>query len=183
MVKLDATLVFCGKRRTGKTWALRNIMYLQREKFMGGIVISQTDELNKFWRQYVPKKYIYNKYDPEILQAVFRRQKKILNDVSKTDEEKEKEAPFFVLLDDVISDQRLKYDESLVETFVAGRHYKLQVLITTQYAKSITPVLRGNTDLIFCMKTLQQRQLEALWEDFGSFLTKDAFAAVMNAYS
>lgn len=182
-IKLDATLVFVGKRRTGKSWAMRNIMYLLREKFQGGIVISQTDELNKFWQQYVPKKYIFNKYDPEILQAVFRRQKKILNDINKTDEEKDRDAPFFVLLDDVISDQRLKYDESLIECFVAGRHYRLFLLITTQYAKAITPVLRGNTDYCFMMKCLQQRQLEALWEDFGSFLTKDAFAQMINAYT
>lgn len=182
-IKLDATLVFVGKRRTGKSWAMRNIMYLLKDKFQGGVVISQTDELNKFWRQYVPKKYIFNKYDPEILEAVFARQKKILNDINKTDEEKEKEAPFFILLDDVISDQRLKYDETLIECFVAGRHYKLFLLITTQYAKAITPVLRGNTDYCFMMKCLQQRQLEALWEDFGSFLTKDAFAQILNTYT
>ena len=106
-----------------------------------------------------------------------------MNDDEKTDEEKEEEARFFILLDDVISDQRLKYDEALMELFVAGRHYKLFVLITTQYAKAITPTLRGNTDYCFMMKTIQQRQLEALWEDFGSFLTKDAFAAVINQYT
>ena len=182
-MKIDATIVAVGKRRTGKTWVFRNIMYLFKDKFQSGLVISQTDELNKFWQQYVPKKFIFNKYDPEILQAVFRRQKKILNDVNKTDAEKDKEAPFFILLDDVISDQRLKYDEALMELFVAGRHYRLFVLITTQYAKAITPILRGNTDYCFMMKCIQQRQLEALWEDFGSFLTKDAFAQIVNAYT
>jgi hypothetical protein len=182
-MKIDATIVAVGKRRTGKTWVFRNIMYLFKDRFRAGLVISQTDELNKFWRQYVPRKYIHNKYDPEILQAVFRRQKKILNDVNKTDAEKDEEAPFFILLDDVISDQRLKYDEALMELFVAGRHYRLFVLITTQYAKAITPTLRGNTDYCFMMKCLQQRQLEALWEDFGSFLTKDAFAQIINAYT
>tara|TARA_B110000261_G_scaffold82268_1_gene94569 strand:+ start:10270 stop:11271 length:1002 start_codon:yes stop_codon:yes gene_type:complete len=183
LIKLDATIVAVGKRRTGKSWVFRNIMYHMRDKFQAGIVISQTDELNKFWRQYVPAKYIYNKYDPSILQAVFERQKKILNDQNRTDEEKEKEAPFFILLDDVVSDQRLKYDESLMELFVAGRHYKLFVLITTQYAKGITPILRGNTDYCFMMKTLQQGQIEALWEDFGSFLTKAAFAQILNTYT
>jgi len=182
-MKLDATIVAVGKRRTGKTWVFRNIMYMFRDQFQAGLIISQTDELNKFWRDYVPKKYIFNRYDPEILQAVFRRQKKILNDVNKTEEEKDKEAPFFILLDDVISDNRLKYDEALMELFVAGRHYRLFVLITTQYAKAITPTLRGNTDYCFMMKCLQQRQLEALWEDFGSFLTKDAFAQIINAYT
>ena len=123
-MKIDATIVAVGKRRTGKTWVFRNIMYLFKDKFQAGLVISQTDELNKFWQQYVPKKYIFNRYDPEILQAVFRRQKKILNDVNKTDAEKDAEAPFFILLDDVISDSRLKYDEALMELFVAGRHYR-----------------------------------------------------------
>jgi hypothetical protein len=182
-MKIDATIVAVGKRRTGKTWVFRNIMYQFKDKFEAGIVISQTDELNKFWRQYVPKKYIYNKYQPEILQTVFRRQKKILNDPNLTEAEKDKQAPFFILLDDVISDQRLKYDEALMELFVAGRHYRLFVLITTQYAKAITPTLRGNTDYCFMMKCIQQRQLEALWEDFGSFLTKDAFAQIINAYT
>ena len=182
-IKLDGTIVAVGKRRTGKTWVFRNLMYMMKDKFQAGLVISQTDELNKFWRDYVPKKFIFNKYDPEIIQAVFRRQKKILNDVNKTDEEKEAEAPFFILLDDVISDQSLRFDESLCELFVCGRHYKLFILITTQYAKAITPTLRGNTDYCFMMKTIQQRQLEALWEDFGSFMTKDAFAQTLNAYT
>ena len=63
------------------------------------------------------------------------------------------------------------------------RPYKLFILITTQYAKAIAPTLQGNTDYCFIMKCLQQRQLEALWEDFGSFLTKDAFAQIINAYT
>jgi hypothetical protein len=182
-IKLDGTVVAVGKRRTGKSWVFRNIMYLMKEKIPAGIVISQTDELNKFWRQYVPAKYIYPKYEPEILDAVFKRQKKILNDNGLTDKEKDEKAPFFVLLDDVISDSRLKYDSNLMELFVAGRHYRLFVLITTQYAKAITPTLRGNTDYCFIMKCIQQRQREALWEDFGDFLTKDAFAQILDAYT
>jgi hypothetical protein len=182
-IKLDGTIVAVGKRRTGKSWVFRNLMYQMKDKIPAGIVISQTDELNKFWRQYIPAKYIYPHYEPEILDTVFKRQKKILNDNSLTEEEKDKQAPFFVLLDDVISDQRLKYDANLMELFVAGRHYRLFVLITTQYAKAITPTLRGNTDYCFIMKCIQQRQREALWEDFGDFLTKDAFAQILDAYT
>ena len=182
-IKLDGTIVAVGKRRTGKSWVFRNLMYHMKDKIPAGIVISQTDELNKFWRQYIPAKYIYPRYEPEILDAVFKRQKKILNDNSLTDEEKDKAAPFFILLDDVISDTRLKYDANLMELFVAGRHYRLFVLITTQYAKAITPTIRGNTDYCFIMKTIQQRQREALWEDFADFLTKDAFGQIVDAFT
>ena len=89
-IKLDGTIVAVGKRRTGKSWVFRNLMYHMKDKIPAGIVISQTDELNKFWRQYIPAKYIYPRYEPEILDAVFKRQKKILNDNSLTDEEKDK---------------------------------------------------------------------------------------------
>jgi len=180
-IKTDATIVAIGKRRTGKTWIFRNIMYLMRDKFEAGIVISQTDELNHFWSQYIPEKYIYKKYDTSILEAVFRRQKRILNDNSLTDEEKEKQAPFFILLDDVISDSSIRYDDAMTELFVAGRHYKLFILITTQYAKAISPTLRANTDYCFIMKCVQFRQVEALWEDFASFVTKQAFAQIIDA--
>jgi len=182
-IKLDGTIVACGKRRTGKSWVFRNLMYTMRDKVPAGIVISQTDELSHFWSQYVPQAYIFNKYDPAILDAIFARQNFFLNDPTLTEEEAEEKVCFFVLLDDVISNSRLKHDSNLMELFVAGRHYKKFTLITTQYAKGISPVLRGNTDYIFIMKTLQMRQRESLWEDFGDFLTKDAFAQILDAYT
>jgi hypothetical protein len=39
----------------------------------------------------------------------------ILNNPALTEAEKDEKAPFFVLLDDVISDQRLKYDRNIME--------------------------------------------------------------------
>ena len=79
-LKIDSTVVAVGKRRTGKSWAFRNLMFLLKDKIPAGIVISQTDELNKFWRRYIPKKYIFKHYEPEILQAVFDRQKSMIDD-------------------------------------------------------------------------------------------------------
>lgn len=182
-MKLDGTVVAIGKRRTGKSWVFRNLMYIMKDTFPAGIVISQTDELNKFWRQYIPKKFIYNKYEPEILDAVFTRQKDILNNPNYTDEEKEEKARFFIILDDVISDPRLRYDANLMELFVAGRHYKLMIFFATQYVKAITPTIRGNTDYVFLMKTMQGGAREALYEDFCDFLTKDAFGQILDAYT
>ena len=83
----------------------------------------------------MPKKFIYNRYQPEILDAVFKRQ----SDPQRQEPEqgeKEQKAPFFVLLDDVISDQRLKYDENLMELFVAG--------VTTRSSRSHHTVRKGD---------------------------------------
>jgi hypothetical protein len=89
-IKLDGTVVAIGKRRTGKSWAFRYIMHTLRKEFPAGIAISQTDEMNHFWRQYMPAKFIFDRYDPAIIEAVFARQKAILNDERYTEEEREK---------------------------------------------------------------------------------------------
>ena len=41
-IKMDATIVAVGKRRTGKTWVFRNLMYLMKDKFKAGIVTIPT---------------------------------------------------------------------------------------------------------------------------------------------
>ena len=183
-LKLDSTVVLVGKRRTGKSCIARHLMYLMKDRFQAGIVISQTDHLNHFWHQFVPSKYIYSKYDESILQAVFRRQLSILNSPHMTKGEKDKMAPFFIILDDVISDPAFQRNEPAIkELFVAGRHYRIFLILTTQYARAITPTLRGNTDFVIIMKTIQSRQREALWEDFADYLTKDAFSRMIEAYT
>jgi hypothetical protein len=184
-MKLDGTVIAIGKRRTGKSFLFRHILHALMDGFEAGICISQTDELNKYWRQYMPERYIFNKFSPEILLAVFARQKAIMNDkrYDGKEEEREKKARFFIILDDVISDTSIRYDPTIAELFVAGRHYKLFVLITTQYAKAITPTLRSNADYVFILNNKQEGQREALWRDFCDFMTKEGFYTLMDAYT
>lgn len=183
-LKHDSTVVLVGKRRTGKSCIARHLMYLLKDVFSAGIVISQTDHLNHFWQEFVPKKYIYSKYDASILNAVFQRQLKILNSPNMTKAEKDKESKFFIVLDDVISDPAFQRNEPAIkELFVAGRHYRLFLILTTQYAKAVTPTLRGNTDFCIIMKTIQARQREALHEDFMDFLSREASNKIIEAYT
>eukprot|EP00741_Cyanophora_paradoxa_P022618 tig00000248_g21843.t1 len=99
----------------GKSFFLRDLMF-NLSAPSRGIVISQTDRLNGDHAAQQVRRRAGGKEDPV-------------------------DPRFFVLLDDVISDARLRYDEALNELFVAGRHYKIMTLITTQYAKGINPVL------------------------------------------
>ena len=182
-LRLDATVVAVGKRRTGKSFLFRELIWRQKDKFCCGCVISQTDELNHYWSKFFPKKYVYKRYDPEILQAIFRRQKKIINNKGLTDAQKDKLAPYMIVLDDVISDPKLKFSEELTELFVAGRHYRISTFITTQYTFGITPVLRANTDLCFLFRCVQHNQREALKENYADALTKVGFFNILDAYT
>lgn len=181
--KLDSTLIFCGKRRTGKTFAMRSLLWHVKDVYPAGIVISSTAELNHFWQEHFPACYVYNEYNPAILDAVFVRQKKILEDPDLSDEEKEKQARFLIILDDVIADISIRNERNLRELFVAGRHYRISTWVSTQYAKGLDPTLRGNTDLFFIFKTVQRRQLESMHEDFCDFLTLQGFSHMLSEYT
>jgi len=183
LLEPDGTLVAVGRRRTGKSFAFRHILYEMRHHFHGGIVISQTDELNKYWRQYIPKQFIYNKYDGAIIQKVFARQKAIMNHPKLSEKEKQRQLKFFIILDDVISDDGLRLDPDLKELFVAGRHYKLFVMLTTQYAKAITPTLRSNADYVLVLRNNNEHQLDSLYKDFGNFLTRAGFNSTMEEHT
>eukprot|EP00741_Cyanophora_paradoxa_P017993 tig00021036_g17374.t1 len=186
-VKSDATVVCVGKRRTDKSFFLRDLMFNLSGTFPGGIVISQTDRLNGYWKQYIPQRFIWPKYNPGVLFHLFRRQQAIMQHNKSEDVLAGKEDPvdprFFVLLDDVISDARLRYDEALNELFVAGRHYKIMTLITTQYAKGINPVLRSNTDLAVIFKCSQAMQREALAKEWGDIISQRAFYYLLDKYT
>ena len=183
LLEPDGTLVAVGRRRTGKSFAFRHILYEMRHHFHGGIVISQTDELNKYWRQYIPKQFIYNKYSGSIIHKVFARQKAIMNHPRLTEKEKQRQLKFFIILDDVISDEGLRHDPDLKELFVAGRHYKLFVMLTTQYAKAITPTLRSNADYVLVLRNNNEHQLDSLYRDFGNFMTRAGFNSTMDAHT
>eukprot|EP00741_Cyanophora_paradoxa_P024983 tig00000319_g24115.t1 len=59
----------------------------------GGIVISQTDRLNGYWKQYIPQRFIWPKYNPGVLFHLFRRQQAIMQHNKSEDVLAGKEIP------------------------------------------------------------------------------------------
>jgi hypothetical protein len=67
--------------------------------------------------------------------------------------------------------------------FVAGRHYFLNVHITTQYPKAIPPRVRDNSDYVFLFRASGPANRLKLYEDFGSSLAKDEFFYLLHRYT
>src|SRR5271154_6765291 len=88
-----------------------------------------------------------------------------------------------VILDDVISDKKVRKDDLVDSLFTEGRHYNLFIGITTQAAKEINPTLRSNTDVAFIFYMVAQSQKESVYEDYFSFMKKDMFYALFDKYT
>lgn len=162
----DFTVTLIGRRRSGKSWAARWLLYHLKHRFPAGVVITGT-KLNNFWSQHIPDEFVHDVDDLEIvLTKVFKRQKYILEHP-----ELELDPRFILVLDDVLKEKYIvRFSKLLSQCFTDGRHHKIFLLITCQDPRAIPPTLRENTDLAIIFRQFQRGRKEAVATDFLDFL-------------
>lgn len=169
----DKVCVFIGKRGTGKSTLLTDILYHKRH-IPAGIVMSATEDGNHHFKQFVPDLFIHGDYNRDAIEKVLERQKKNVT--------LGKGAPAFMLLDDCMYDKSFLRDICIRQCFMNGRHWKIFFMMTTQYVMDMTPMIRANTDYVFVLRDNVKQNRENLYKCFfGVFPTFDMFNQVMDA--
>lgn len=74
VLKPDYTVVLFGRRGTGKSFLLRNILYAMRHIFAFGIVFSRTEVANGFFSDFIPESFIYDDVYPEAIERLMKMQ-------------------------------------------------------------------------------------------------------------
>jgi hypothetical protein len=67
-------IVIIGKKDTGKSFLVRDILFHTQNCFPVGTVISGTEVANRFFQDMVPSRFIHDKYSPEIVMGTIKRQ-------------------------------------------------------------------------------------------------------------
>jgi hypothetical protein len=184
--KKSPMIVVIGKKDTGKSFLVRDILYNVQHNFPVGTVISATEIANEFFQNMVPSKLIHDKYRPEIVQNVIKRQALMK---SKRNEDKKQrggnstiDPRAFLILDDCLYDAKAwTSEESTRFVFMNGRHIDLMTIITMQYPLGIGPNLRTNVDFIFILRENITRNRRIIHENYaGMFPTFDMFCTFMD---
>lgn len=171
------TIAFFGKRRTGKSTSGMNIMFHAMRDIPFGIVMSNTAYAGYF-EKFVPKRFIVQGLRQDVLTWLVKRQKRLIR---KYGIEDKKKVGAFIILDDVIADQKaMRWNVNLNSFFVEGRHLGITVLIMSQYVKGVGPMIRGNCDYIVLQPIYNQTQRQTLWEMEAAFLEKKQWYALMD---
>lgn len=179
LFKPDYTVVFYGKRRTGKSFCLRWLLAEHAHEYPLLLVFTTT-KLNGYWQQYINDRYIHPGFKPSVIAKFFERQKfmKVSPRYAKTNRKA------FIILDDVISDKALWHSSEVVELFVAGRHYDCGVAITTQATKGIHPKLRNNTDIAFVFYMESEAEKKNIFLSYFDFMDyKKEFIPLFTKYT
>ena len=76
----DKVVVMIGKRNTGKSFLIRDLLYHHTDLPIG-TVISGTESANHFYGNMVPKVLIHDEYKAPIIDNAVKRQKMILKKI------------------------------------------------------------------------------------------------------
>lgn len=176
-------IVLIGKRDTGKSFLVRDLLYYQQDIPIG-TVISGTEEGNGFYGKMVPRLFIHNEYNSAIIENILKRQKTVLKQVKQEIETYKKtsiDPRAFVILDDCLYDQTWSRDKLMRLLFMNGRHWKVMLVITMQYPLGVPPILRTNIDYVFILRENYIANRKRIYENYaGMFPTFESFCQVMD---
>ena len=176
-------IVLIGKRDTGKSFLVRDLLYYQQDIPIG-TVISGTEEGNGFYSKMVPKLFVHNEYNTAIIENILKRQRTVLKQIKKEMETYKRttiDPRAFVILDDCLYDSSWTRDKMMRLLFMNGRHWKVMLVITMQYPLGIPPNLRTNIDYVFILRENYIANRKRIYENYaGMFPTFESFCQVMD---
>ena len=178
-------IVVIGKKDTGKSFLVKDILFHAQNAFPVGTVISGTEVANEFFQHMVPSKLIHDKYKPDIVMNVIKRQLAIKTkrnqDKNSSGGNSHVDPRAFLILDDCLYDSSWIREESTRYVFMNGRHIDLMTIITMQYPLGVTPNLRTNVDFIFILRETMIGNRKRIYENYaGMFPTFEMFCQFMD---
>jgi hypothetical protein len=179
----DAVCVFIGRRRTGKSTLVRDLLY-HHQTMPLGTVISGTEESNSFYGKMIPPLFIHNEYNPTILANFVKRQRYVVAKMTKEQSEGRQtriDPRAFLILDDCMYDDSWTQDKNIRYLFMNGRHAKVFFIITMQYPLGIQPALRTNVDYTFILREPYMTNRQRIFQNYGAaFPSFEFFCQVMD---
>lgn len=167
------TILIVGKRRSGKSTLLRDILYHLRNKVDIPFAMTPTYETTAMFEGCMPSSHVFNDYN---LEQVMN----ILNNLKALKEEK-KERSTLLVLDDCMYDKKIMRSVEMRKIHMNGRHFNLYFINCVQYLMDIPSEIRSQIDYVFAFKDSIRKNREKLFNYFfGMFSTFRDFELVFS---
>ena len=106
-IKDDKVVVLIGKRETGKSFLVKDLLYYH-QSIPIGTVISGTESANSFYSDIIPSLFIHDEYTPGLIENVVKRQKLVVKKYKRdmgTNGRSRVDPRAFLILDDCLYDK------------------------------------------------------------------------------
>lgn len=162
-MRSDRSFTVVGRRGTGKTTLLRNILFHNRRKVDVGIGIVGSGDADELMNKIMPKTHVYREMNHEKVEEAILCQKQ-LDAVQRMGSKKR---TVYVILDDCAGDGGKDLKSPEMRNILAnGRHYRMFFGVILQYLKDMVPGMRANMDYVFCQWDDNEDTRKKLYENF-----------------
>lgn len=156
-----------GKRGSGKSVFIEDLMLHLRNLFPVVTVVSTTDELNNTFGKHIPAMLIHNNYSSELIKDILDRQRRII-EYNKNHPQNTVNPNLLLILDDIQgTTKKIRNDTMLDTIYTTGRHYHITLISAMQYVNGLTPTQRSNTDLICLSRDNNRENQRKLYNAFA----------------
>ena len=174
-IKNGAIVGVVGRRGSGKSVIIKDLLYYKRNALPVGLVMSGTEAGNGYFSAFVPEVFVYDDFNKEALEKLVERQKK--------NAKMKNPSKVFVVLDDLAFDTSIMKQHIMRFIFMNGRHLNIFLIFSSQYVSDLgPPAIRANIDvLLVCREAIQANRWRLYNMFFGCFDSFEDFNKVLNA--
>ena len=152
--------LFVGAKASGKSVCIKYVCKAYASQFAYIIVYAPT-ALNGFY-DFLPNRYVYPDYDPEVMNAVIAKQENF--------KRSGKSVHVLCIFDDIIGSDTIDFERrkanELSKIWAANRHWNISAIVVTQSLKRVPRLLRDNVDYA-CIFRVMREAYAGLYETFG----------------
>lgn len=189
----DRVFLIIGKRGSGKSVLLRDILYKYRQNIDFALAMTQTVPTRNMLCKHIPRQYVrlggYN-------DSAGQRFLGVCKQISAN--KKNDPRHMALILDDCMGADsgRFLKGKTITDLCLNGRHYHTCLIVTTQYALMVPPAVRANCDYVFVLAETSVIVRKKIYQQFfgviGTFAefeqyfrvaTQNHSALVLNATS
>jgi len=170
-IKKDRISLIVGKRGSGKSSLLKDLLYSMSDRFDFTMAMCPTMESANMLKSCMPECCVYSRFSPGKIDLLVQTAREFAA--------KGKERHFLLVLDDVFYDKSICRSQAFRFLFFNGRHIRVTVVLLLQYLVDLPPDLRANVDYVFSMReTVLANRLKLYKMFFGVFGSFEDFCAV-----
>lgn len=175
MLKEHRAVCLIGRRGSGKSIAILDIMHQLHARFDFGMAMTVTAPTAASFKQYMPPCCVFNEFEIDRIQALIDEQESLM--------QQNKYRNVFLILDDVGFDQKSLNSRTMRCLLMNGRHYRITLIAAVQECYAFRPEMRSQLDVIVCLKDNAIKNKKKLHDSFFGMLEFPQFVQAFDAFT
>jgi hypothetical protein len=171
-IKPHRIILLIGRRGTGKSSMMEDILFHIAPGIDIALAMSPTEESLGMFRNHMPEPWLFNGFSQSKVEEMIEMQRSMAH--------QSKAKSILLALDDCLYEKSIMRSTAMRNIHMNGRHLHVTMINAAQYLVDIDPALRTQIDYVVCLK-------ENIWTNrqrlhrffFGCFHSFEEFSRVL----